>query len=70
MAAITTAANKALDQLDDAVSMSVDLMDRTEDAASPELLAADRMVAAAQRRATALGRALDASANPSVLTVR
>jgi hypothetical protein len=59
VAAISTAANSALEQLEAAVNMSLELLESSEDVASAELLAADRMVAAAEQRSLAMLKALD-----------
>jgi hypothetical protein len=58
---LSSAADRALQQLDDVVASSMDLAERLDDPTSPEMLAADRLVAAAAQRATALTRALDAA---------
>lgn len=58
------AASNALERLEAAVSMSMDLMETSADPASPELLAADRMVAAAAQRAAAMTKALDVMGSP------
>lgn len=56
---LVSATENALDQLRDAVSTSLDLMEESEDPASPELLAADRLVAAAAKRVAAMTQALN-----------
>ncbi len=65
VAAISAAANSALEQLEAAVNMSLELLESTEDVASAELLAADRMVAAAEQRSLAMLKALDVTASQS-----
>ena len=62
VAAISTAANSALEQLEAAVNMSLELLESSKDVASAELLAADRMVAAAEQRSLAMLKALDVAA--------
>lgn len=62
--AISRATDKALVQLDAAISMSLDLMRHASDPACVELLAADRMVAAASHRAMTMSKALDAASAP------
>lgn len=66
-ASISRAADKAMHQLDAAVSRSLDLLGATADPAAPELLAADRLVAAAAKRATTMNRALDAAREVKLL---
>lgn len=61
---LASAAENALDQLRTAVSTSLDLMEECEDPASPELLAADRLVAAAAKRVTAMTQALNVARGP------
>lgn len=68
--AITSAADRALDQLDAAVVMSADLQGSLDDPASPELLAADRVVAAAAQRAAVMVKALDAAASSKLISER
>ncbi|KAL4535302.1 hypothetical protein Ndes2526B_g06200 [Nannochloris sp. 'desiccata'] len=63
VAAISTAANSALEQLEAAVNMSLNLLESSGDVASAELLAADRMVAAAEQRSLAMLKALDVAAS-------
>ena len=58
-AAVSAAATKALDRLEQAVGMSMNLVESSADAASAEVLAADRVVAAAAQRASAMTKALD-----------
>ena len=65
VAAISLAASSALEQLDSAVRMSLELLEANEDVASTEMLAADRMVAAAVQRATTMTKALDVASSPS-----
>ena len=67
LAAISRAADRALQQLDAAVTASMELLDGS-DPASPELLVADRVVAAAARRATAMTKALDAAGQQLLLS--
>lgn len=66
-ASISRAADKAMQQLDSAVTRSLDLLGATADPAAPELLAADRLVAAAAKRATTMNRALDAAREVKML---
>lgn len=66
-AAISKAADRAMQQLDSAVSKSLDLLTGTNDPATPELLAADRQVAAAARRAATMNKALDAAKEAKLL---
>lgn len=66
-ASISRAADKAMQQLDAAVGRSLDLLGATADPAAPELLAADRLVAAAAKRATTMNRALDAAREVKLL---
>lgn len=61
VATISKAADKAMQQLDDAVSRSLDLLGNSSDPAAPELLAADRLLAAAAKRATTMHKALEAA---------
>ncbi|PRW59906.1 carbohydrate-binding module family 20 [Chlorella sorokiniana] len=61
VATISKAADKAMQQLDDAVSRSLDLLGTSNDPAAPELLAADRLLAAAAKRATTMHKALEAA---------
>lgn len=67
VAAISRAADRALQQLDAAVSASMEMLDSSGDPASPDLLAADRVVAAAARRASVMSKALDAAASQKLL---
>ena len=64
---ITRAADKAMKQLDAAVSRSFDLLSQSTDPAAPELLAADRQVAAAAKRAATMNKALDATKEVKLL---
>lgn len=66
-ATISKAAQKAMQQLDSAVSNSIDLLAATSDPAAPELLAADRQVAAAAKRAATMNKALDAAREAKML---
>ncbi|KAL4458565.1 hypothetical protein ABPG75_013430 [Micractinium tetrahymenae] len=66
-ASISRAADKAMQQLDAAVTRSLDLLGATADPSAPELLAADRLVAAAAKRATTMNRALDAAREVKLL---
>ena len=66
-AAISKAADKAMQQLDSAVSKSLDLLSVTNDPATPELLATDRQVAAAARRVATMNKALDAAKEAKLL---
>ena len=59
-----------MQQLDATVSASLQMIEEGADPADPDLLAADRQVAAAAQRAAALSRALEAAASPKVLTQR
>jgi hypothetical protein len=63
VAAISTAAGSALEQLEAAVNMSLELLESSEDVASADLLAADRMVAAAEQRSRAMIKALDVASS-------
>ena len=67
IAAIGRAAHRALKQLDEAVTTTMEMLDVSSDPASPELLAADRVVAAAARRATTMTKALDAVGTQKLL---
>jgi hypothetical protein len=67
MTVITRAADKAMKQLDAAVSRSFDLLSQSVDPAAPELLAADRQVAAAAKRAATMNKALDATKEVKLL---
>lgn len=64
VAAISTAADSALEQLEAAVNMSFELLEGNDDAGSTELLAADRLVAAAARRAATMTKAREVAASP------
>ena len=64
---ISKAADKAMQQLDEAVSRSLDLLGTGNDPAAPELLAADRLLAAAAKRATTMHKALEAAREVKVL---
>lgn len=66
VAAISSAANSALEQLEATVAMSMKLCEESEDPGSPELLAADRLVAAASQRAAAMSKALDVASAPPI----
>lgn len=66
-ASISKAADKAMQQLDAAVTRSMDLLGTTADPGAPELLAADRLVAAAAKRATTMNRALDSAKEAKLL---
>jgi hypothetical protein len=50
--------------------MSADLQGSLDDPASPELLAADRVVAAAAQRAAVMVKALDAAASSKLISER
>lgn len=64
IATVSSAASNALDRLESAVNMSLNLMETSADAASPELIAADRVVAAAAQRAAAMAKALGVLSSP------
>lgn len=59
VAAISATATSALEQLEAAVNMSLELLEISGDVASPDMLAADRLVAAAAQRAATMTKALD-----------
>lgn len=64
---MTKQAATAMKQLDVAVERSMDLLASQADPSAPELLAADRLLAAAAKRATTMNRALDAVKEAKVL---
>lgn len=68
LAAITRESERAMHQLDAAISSSWELLEGVEvDPADPRLLAADRRLAAASQRAQAMYKALDAAAAQRLL---
>ena len=67
VAALSSAADSALEQLEMAVEMSLELMESSSDVASVELLAADRLVAAAAQKASIMTKAFDVAASPTRL---
>ena len=58
LAAVAAARTRALEDLDQAISQSLDLLSSAPDPAAPEVLAADRIIAANARRALTLMKAL------------
>jgi hypothetical protein len=60
LAAVAAARARALEDLDQAISQSLELLGGPTDPAAPEALAADRVIAANARRALALMKALQA----------
>lgn len=64
---MTKQADRAMQQLDKAVGRSMDLLASSADPAAPELLAADRLLAAAAKRATTMHRALEAVKEAKIL---
>jgi len=69
MAAVQSAMDRALEGLSQAMSTSTDMQDKLKDPTAPEVLQADRLVAAAARKAIAMHRALNASQVYSSLPV-
>lgn len=67
LAAITRESERAMQQLDTAITSSWELLDGAPDPADPDLLAADRLLAAASQRAAAMAKALDAAAAQRLL---
>jgi len=66
---VENVADQALAELDDALTMSIEMQDKLDmDPTSPEVLAADRLVAAAARRAVDMTRALEATRSAAMLT--
>lgn len=61
-AALMLVAEGAMDELDAAVTSSFELISQGIDPADPDMLAADRKVAAAAQRAAAMKKAVDATA--------
>jgi hypothetical protein len=57
---VAAARARALEDLDQAISQSLELLGGAADPAAPEALAADRVIAANARRALALMKALQA----------
>lgn len=60
-AAVESAVDRALTELTQAMSSSVSVQQSKQDPTAPEVLQADRLVAAAARKAVAMHRALEAS---------
>lgn len=60
-AAVQSAVDRALHELTQAMSTSATVQDRKQDPTAPEVLQADRLVAAAARKAVAMHRAFEAS---------
>ena len=58
LGAVAAARTRALEDLDQAISQSLDLLSSASDPAAPEVLAADRVIAANARRALTLMKAL------------
>ena len=58
LAAVAAARTRALEDLDQAISQSLNLLSSAPDPAAPEVLAADRIIAANARRALTLMKAL------------
>ncbi|KAK9822642.1 hypothetical protein WJX81_002600 [Elliptochloris bilobata] len=61
LAAVAAARTRALADLDQAITQSLDLLSSAADPAAPEVLAADRVIAANARRALTFMKALQAS---------
>jgi len=68
LAAVAAARARALEDLDQAISQSLELLGGPTDPAAPEALAADRVIAANARRALALMKALQARARAGAPT--
>uniref|UniRef100_A0A061QPX2 Starch-binding domain-like protein n=1 Tax=Tetraselmis sp. GSL018 TaxID=582737 RepID=A0A061QPX2_9CHLO len=66
---VESVSDQALVDLDDALTRSHELQERLGDPAAPEVLAADRMVAAAAKRAVDMTRALHATRNAALLSL-
>lgn len=60
-AAVESAVDRALTELTQAMSSSTNMQQHKQDPTAPEVLQADRLVAAAARKAVAMHRALEAS---------
>lgn len=60
-AAVQSAVDRALHELTQAMSTSLSVQDRRQDPTAPEVLQADRLVAAAARKAVAMHRAFEAT---------
>ena len=68
LAAVAAARTRALEDLDQAISQSLDLLSSASDPAAPEVLAADRIIAAHACRALTLMKALQVPSPALVLS--
>lgn len=68
-AAVESAVDRALQELSQAMSTSLSVQNRRQDPTAPEVLQADRLVAAAARKAVAMHRAFEATKQLQALPV-